>query len=864
MHRGPWFFVVVCWSLTSLAGEAARGQSGPLGFVEEPTAEQIAFFEKKIRPVLIEHCYKCHSTNAEKVRGELLLDSRAGVRAGGINGPIIVPGRPEKSPLIRALRHIDPDTAMPPKGKLPDAVIADFETWVRMGAPDPRDDPVGAAPSKYVVDPVKARSHWAFQPPRLPPVPEIIEPGDSAPLPPIDAFVAAARQAKGLRAVGPADRRLLLRRVYFDLIGLPPTPEEIESFLADTSPDAYEKVVDRLLASPHFGERWGRHWLDVARYAESSGKTVNVNYPHAWRYRDYVIAAFNNDKPYDQFIREQIAGDLLPSGDPKQKAERLIATGFLAIGPKSLNEANTLQFELDIADEQVDVVTQAFLGLTIACARCHDHKFDPFTQRDYYALAGIFRSTQTCYGTIRQIQSQRPSPLLELPRDCGLPPGTPEKLTPEERDRLRRQIDELNKQAAESTDFIRRLILMAQVSGIRSRLDSFDADGEPKLLAMGVRDKPAPRGWGGGPFGPRPGSFGPGMMAPPRANRFTGQTVIGDSPIFTRGEPDQPSAQTVPRGIPAILAQQPLRIPASTSGRQQLADWIASPDNPLTARVFVNRVWLHLFGRGLVPTPDNFGLAGQPPTHPQLLDYLAVTFVQQDRWSVKKLIRRIVLSRTYQLDSRWDAANHERDPDNAYLWRMTPRRLEAECLRDAMLAVSGLLERAPPVGSPVARAGEGNVNLPRFGVGNLVFAANDPRNNHRSVYLPILRDQLPEALALFDAPDPSLIVHERPATTVPSQALFLLNNPFALRCADALAGQLLRTAASDSERIRTAYLRCYGRPPSTRELQRAEQFLSDYKAQLGRERIPAFRRDREAWAAFAQALIASAEFQYRR
>ncbi|MCS7269640.1 MAG: PSD1 and planctomycete cytochrome C domain-containing protein, partial [Gemmataceae bacterium] len=619
-------------------------------FVDEPTAEQVAFFEKKIRPVLVEHCYKCHSASAEKVRGELLLDSRAGVRQGGVNGPIIVPGRPEKSRLIQALRHTDPDTAMPPKGKLPETVITDFETWVRMGAPDPRHE-TALASAKYGVDPAKAKAHWAFQPPRLPPVPTV-QTGQS--LSPIDAFVVTARQAKGLTPVGQAERRTLLRRVYFDLIGLPPSPEEVEAFVADRSPDAFEKVVDRLLSSPHFGERWGRHWLDLARYAESSGKTVNVNYPHAWRYRDYVIAAFNADKPYDQFIREQIAGDLLPSDDPKQKAERLIATGFLAIGPKALNETSTLQFELDIADEQIDVVTQVFLGLTIACARCHDHKFEPFTQRDYYALAGIFRSTQTCYGTIRQIQAQRPSPLLELPKECGLPAGTPEKLTAEERSRLRQQIDELNKQIAESTDIIRRLILAAQVAGLRSRLDSFDANGEPKLLAMGVRDKPAPPGMGGGPFGPRPGPLG--MRMTPRVNRFTGQTVIADSPIFQRGEPDQPGTELVPRGLPVVLTRQPLRIPATTSGRRQLADWIAAADNPLTARVLVNRVWLHLFGRGLVPTPDNFGLSGQPPSHPELLDYLAVTFVQQDRWSIKKLIRRLVLTQTYQLDSRWDAS----------------------------------------------------------------------------------------------------------------------------------------------------------------------------------------------------------------
>ncbi len=854
-----WGHPMKCWRLvlavlTGFAGATAGGSAlaqSPRAarFVDDPTPEQVAFFEKKIRPVLVEHCYKCHSQQAEKVKGELLLDSREGLRRGGRSGPVVVPGHPEKSPLVVALRHSDPDTAMPPKGKLPDAVIADFEAWVRMGAPDPRGGSP-APPAKYGVDPEQARRHWAFQPPRRPPVPAVQHPSFRIEHP-IDAFIAAAWQPHGLQPVGEADKRTLLRRVYFDLIGLPPSPEEVEAFLADTSPQAFEKVVDRLLASPHFGERWGRHWLDVARYAESTGKTVNVAYPHAWRYRDYVIAAFNADKPYDQFIKEQIAGDLMYSDDPKSKAERMIATGFLAIGPKTLNEMSTLQFELDVADEQIDVVTQAFLGLTIACARCHDHKFDPFTQRDYYALAGIFRSTQTCYGTIRQIQAQRPSPTLELPAGCGLPPGIPDRLSPAERDRLRKQIDELNQSARESTDFIRRLVIAAQVAQIRSRLDSFDADGHPKLLAMGVRDKPPYRG-----FGPAP-----------RPNRFLGQTTIGDSPIYHRGEPDQPSPQTVPRGVPEILAPRPLRIPPSTSGRLQLAQWIADETNPLTARVLVNRVWLHLFGRGLVPTPDNFGLAGQPPTHPELLDYLAVTFVHEDRWSIKKLIRRIVLSRTYRLDSRFDAHNAAIDPDNAYIWRMTPRRLDAESLRDAMLAVSGLLERTPPVGSVVARAGEGPVNLPRF-LGsapvNIMAAVNDPRNNHRSVYLPIIRDNLPESLALFDAPDPSLIVHSRPTTTVPAQSLFLLNHPFVLRVAEAAATSLLKDTTADSERIRAAYMRFYGRPPTADELARAERFLNDYRAQQGRDRTPYYRRDRDLWTAFCQALMASAEFQYRR
>jgi len=326
---------------------------------------------------------------------------------------------------------------------------------------------------------------------------------------PIDAFLLAELEKKGLTPVGDADKRTLIRRVYLDLTGLPPTSDDVEAFVADTAPNAFEKVVDKLLASPRFGERWGRHWLDVARYAESTGKTVNMNYPHAWRYRDYVIGAFNADKPFDQFIKEQLAGDLMTTDDPKKKAERIIATGFLAIGAKTLNERSGLQFELDVADEQIDVTTQAFLGITAACARCHDHKFDPIPQKDYYALAGIFRSTETCYGTVRFIQSNRPSPTIPLPKDCGLPAGVTDTMTATEKTRIEKQIEDLNKQIKDATDPIRTIFPRGQVSLLQARLAAYDSEGNPKLLAMGVRDKPAGKGGPGG----GPGGFGPAALA---------------------------------------------------------------------------------------------------------------------------------------------------------------------------------------------------------------------------------------------------------------------------------------------------------------------------------------------------------------
>lgn len=790
-------------------------------FNDSPTPEQLAFFEKKIRPVLVDQCYQCHSAESEKIRGGLVLDTKLGLRTGGDSGPAIVPGNPDASPLIRAIRYRDEGMKMPPKQKLAESVIADFEAWVRMGAPDPRDEMNNATvkANGWSADELaKAREHWSFQPPRQQPPPTVHNRSWAETA--IDRFVLAKLESVGLEPVADADQRTLIRRLTLDLIGLPPTPEEVEAFLADSSPNAWEKVVDRLLASPAFGERWGRHWLDVARFAESSGKTANFNYPHAWRYRDYVIAAFNKDKPYDQFIREQIAGDLMPTNDDKVKAERIVATGFLAIGPKALNERNTTQFEMDMVDEQIDVISQAFLGLTIACARCHDHKFDPIPQREYYAMAGILRSSETCYGTIRFIQSQRPSPLIELPKGSA-PSALTRDLSPSERESIEKSISDIRKSLSESRDAVRNIFTLAQLSQLQSRLSLYDAEGKPRLLAMGVRE------------------------------RF--RTV--NSPVYVRGEVNKPG-EVVPRGVPQIFPGRAPRV-YSGSGRRELADWIASKNNPLTARVMVNRVWAHLFGRGLAPL-DNFGLAAPPPSHPELLDYLAVEFMN-DGWSVKRLIKRMVLSHAYRLGSQHSPQAYEKDPDNVLLWRMAPRRLEAEVLRDSILALSGLLERTPPLGSSVARAGEGPSNR-RFG-----FAAADPQSDrHRSVYLPMIVNELPEALEIFDGADPGVIVPERSVTNVPTQGLYLLNNSLVMTAADATADHLLRETSAISERVRAAYLKFYCRPPSETEMQAAEKFIADYSSAALRNRVPSNRVERNAWSAFCQALFASAEFLYRR
>lgn len=784
-------------------------------FNEKPTAEQMAFFEKKIRPVLVDNCYQCHSAEAKKLKANLLLDTRDGTRKGGDTGPALVAGDPDRSLMIKALKSKDESQRMPPKAPLPDSVIDDFVTWIKMGAPDPRSGD-GKAIAKNEIDIEKGRQFWAFQRPKKSTPPKIED--DRWSKNEVDQFIKAGLEEKGLKPVAAADERTLLRRLYLDLIGLPPTPEEVESFVHDRSPKKIEKVVDKLLDSPHFGERWGRHWLDVARYAESTGKSTNFSYPHAWRYRDYVINSFNIDKPFDMFVKEQLAGDLLPAKDDADRAENIVATGFLAIGTKGLNERNRLQYELDVADEQIDTFSQAFLGVTAACARCHDHKFDPIPMKDYYSLAGIFRSTETCYGTIRLIQSNYPSPLVTLP-GCASDGIAP--LSKREREQLERQLkslkDEFSSMTGKSKGDVSVIRNRVQTSTLEAKLNLYDDDGAPKKLAMGVREK----------------------------------SRINNSPVFARGEPDKPG-EVVQRGVLQVVGNEQPAI-RNGSGRRELAEWVASKNNPLTARVWVNRVWLHLFGRGIVPTPDNFGASGLPPANQALLDNLAVSLMD-DGWSTKKLIKRLVLTQTYQLSTKSDEANLEADPDNALCWRMTPSRLDAEVVRDCILAASGRLDTTPAKGSAVARQGEG-ISIPRGpGFRQSPNAGGGSEDTHRSVYMPIVRDNLPEALSLFDTADPSFVTGERMNTTVPAQALFLMNNSFVIRHAEAAGERIRDLASSDRERINHAYLTFFGRTPSDAELKNAIEFLDSYGKKT---------RPRESWTALCQAFFASAEFLFR-
>ncbi len=875
---------------------------------EKPDASGIEFFEKKIRPVLADKCYKCHSAQADKVKGGLLLDTREASRLGGDSGPAVVPGNLKESLIIEAIRYENKDFAMPPKksgGKLPEDVIKDFEKWISMGAPDPREKAAGngakIAEKKY--DYGEAKKWWAWQAPvkvSVPAVKDITWPHND-----IDRFLLAAMEEKGVKPVADADKLTLIRRVYFDLVGVPPTLGEIKAFADDKSPNAYAKVVDRLLASAAFGERWGRHWLDVARYAESTGKDVNVAYPHAWRYRDYVIDAFNADKPYDQFLKEQVAGDLLPAKSDKEKVEHLIATGFLAVGTKGLNDQNPRQFALDLADEQVDTLSQAFLGMTVGCARCHDHKFDPIPQREYYALAGIFTSTDTKYGTAGNVQNRHAAELIELPKDAGLAVAgkvfTPAQMVQKKQELdtaqadLKNAVMERMQQAKAAQNGpgngqagptgqdaqrqqLKRLRDIAEAGMLEAELKSHDESGQPKVLAMGVQDLPISspgRFFGGRGMGMGMGLPGFGGRLRARPPEFTS---IADCALYTRGDVEKP-AEKVPRGFPSIVSlTTPPTIPNGQSGRLQLAEWLVDGTNPLTARVMTNRVWKWIFGEGIVTSTDNFGTTGTKPTNQALLDMLALQF-QNKGWSVKTLIREVVMSHAYQLGSAHDDADFRIDPDNSLVWHMNKRRLDAECIRDAMLAVSGNLDYTRPVGDLIAQSGDGPIaGQRRFNsVSEEAVASSDRNTNARSVYLPVPRDALPDSLAVFDYADTGLVTGSRETTNVPSQALFMLNSAFVDGQSKRLATRIMAAypggpnagvGARIDERLNYAYWVVLSRPPDEMERRAAQEFLMKFPGawKSGDAHSTTIVRDSEAtmaaWSTLCRALFSSAEFRY--
>ncbi|MCA9029242.1 MAG: DUF1549 domain-containing protein [Planctomycetaceae bacterium] len=912
---------------------------------EQPTdaADATQFFEKRIRPVLVEHCYECHSADSKQVRGGLFVDRPSGLLTGGDSGPSVVPGNIGESLIIDALRH--ESFEMPPKGKLSDSVIADFVTWIEAGAVDPRpDEPVKVA--GHQIDIEAGRQFWSFQPLKTSDPPVV---NDKAwPRDAVDQFILAKLEAAGLAPVEKSSRVELQRRLYFDLIGMPPTPDEVRAFLADTSDDSVERVVDDLLTSPHFGERWGRHWLDVARYSDSTGGGRSLLYGESWRYRNYVIDAFNNDKPFQEFIMEQIAGDLLVAQSVPQRREQITATAFLTLGPTNYELQDKKQLQMDVIDEQIDTTGRAFLGMTLGCARCHDHKFDPIPVQDYYALASIFRNTQTLIDGNVSTWVKRPLPLEEEEQRKVEEHQREAKELEQHVAALKQELDRLGKNSknsfkpdgivvdddeaqhtgvwTESTSvkpFIGRgyrhastpedfavysskltpgkyelfigytpganrcpntLIIVDHAEGqsevrIDQRIEpgfgyvsvgEFQFGEEAKVTISGVGkesgvvisdailfapakevgedDEAAARLAAKEKRERVAAELAEAEEALKKHNKKSPQVpqllsvqdyeTIADWPLLIRGNLKNP-AENVPRGFLAVaMTSEPPEFSPKSSGRMELAEWIASPENPLTARVYVNRVWSKLFGAGLVRTVDNFGTPGERPTHPELLDQLALDFIA-DGWSTKRLIRRLVLTHTYQL--RADGAMHDSDPDNRLLASQNLRRLDAECLYDSLLTLSGELQDEPVENS--VRAGTSSEYGYQFDVGT------------RAVYLPTFRNQLPALFEVFDFPNPNVSMGRRNTSTLSTQALFLMNSPFVQERTTHAAQKLLALELSDEQRIDELYLATLTRYPTPTERSLLLEFL-DSEMQQGAD-APS------AWSRAVQAVVASVDFRYR-
>jgi cytochrome c553 len=751
------------------------------------------FFETHIRPLLVEHCLECHGE--KKQEGGLQLDSHETFIKGGDSGALIVPGRPEDSLLIRAVRYLD-EPKMPPKQKLPEAEIALLTQWVERGAAWPASSaPTSVATTGFHVTP-EQQTWWAFQPIQksLPPAVK----DDQWPRNEIDRFVLAELEARDLSPSPPAEKRTWLRRASYDLIGLPPTPDELDAFMADDSTAAFERVVDRLLDSPSYGQRWARHWLDVVRYADYHDGDPKARNPvceplEAWRYRDWVVDAFNRDLPFDQFITHQIAGDLLSSPDGSEPyADGLVATTFLVNGAWDRGDADKEKMVSDMVDDQIDTVGKAFLGLTLGCSRCHDHKFDPVAQSDYYALAGIFYSTRMLkeLGTKGGEMTLQRRPLV--PQEIVNEYETAVKKIAE----LNAGLAALDKQSpASPPDDPGRLALIEK----RDQLQKYLPPEPPIALAVSE---------GGVPGGLFPG--------------------IQDVPIHIRGSYTR-MGTVVPRRMPAFFAGDKQPLIEHGSGRRELAAWIASKNNPLTARVIVNRVWQSHFGAGLVRTPNNFGLLSEPPSQPALLDWLADRFME-DGWSLKKLHRRMMLSATWRQAGGSSAASSV-DPENRWLGRFAARRLEAEAIRDAILSVNGTLDLT--TGGPASA----DVSIPR-----------------RSLYVQTARWDRSNFATLFDASNPDASDEKRSVSTVAPQSLFLMNNSFTLEQATRLADRLDRDIPADipnrtDAKIRHAWRLLFSRLPQSEELTIARELVGDAADQSG-------------WNDFSHVLLCTNEFIY--
>ena len=849
-HR-QWRPALVAGLLWSLAGGARL-----CGAAEKPSREGLDFFEKSVRPLLVARCYECHSASAKKLKGHLRLDHREGLLQGGDTGPAVVPGSPEKSLLIKAVHYADPDLRMPPKQPLSPAEVADLETWIKMGAPVPRDSDSAKPAPVAGIDLAAARKFWSFQPVSDPAPPSVRD--QSWPRAAFDRFILARLEACGLAPGPSADKRTLLRRATFDLLGLPPTPEELEAFLHDRSPNSFEKVIDRLLASPHYGERWGRHWLDLVRYADTSGCNSDYPVPTAYKYRNYVITAFNQDKPYDQFLREQVGGDLLPAKSEEERFEHIVATGYLAMGRRFGSRAS--EFHLTIED-LIDNLGKTTLGLSVSCARCHDHKFDPIPTRDYYALYGIFNSTRYAFpGT----------EIYRHPKDyIPLAPAAAAEAYFKDASELAQLDDKVEKLLERKRSFERSekaLVAKAEMKNGAAPVERKDHVKLPEAMTLtevkaeleDARNRQR---------------FLENKTYPFEKAYAVTDAKPANARVQKKGDPGL-LGDEVPRGFLQILGGQQVPAGATNSGRYELAQWLTDPKNPLTARVLVNRLWQHHFGKGLVQTPNDFGARGKAPTHPELLDYLASRFLESG-WSIKALHRLLMLSATYQLSSEpTEAPGHlargirskagrksaaanpaAADPNNDLLSHFNRRRLDAEEVRDAMLAISGRLEAG--MGGPHPFPPEKEWHYTQHEPFVAVY-----ETRRRSVYLMQQRIKKHPFLEIFDGADANAATAERTLNTTPLQALFMMNDPFAHEQADQLAVRIGLAFREDAERINYAFKLAFGRPATREEIRLGQDYLRRCATALKETALPADQQSRAALASYARVVLSSNEFMY--
>jgi hypothetical protein len=792
--------------LSRAAASAQEGAAKPA----ERTKEKVEFFEKHIRPVLVESCYECHSAQSKKLKGRLLLDSQAGIAKGGESGPVLVPGNVEKSRLIQALRWTDPEFAMPPKGQLPARQIEKFEQWVKMGAPDPRTGKAsGTAAAATALSIEAGRGWWAFKPVRESAAPSVK--GHDWARKKIDFFVLHELDAKQIAPSPPADARTLIQRAFLDLTGLRPSYEQAEAFANDPSDAAYEQIVEQLLASPQYGQRWGRYWLDVARYGDDNptSEATNPPYPLAWRYRDWVIDAINRDVTYDKFVTLQLAADLLPNA-PRTD---LVATGFLGAGPiyhkdGRLSKDVIENLYMEDWDERVDAVSRGVLGLTVACARCHDHKFDPIATRDYYALAGVFASTVAAPRPLAEVDPQvekrfmyaaqrlfYTSYLANLMRS---EPGTKPK---EARQKVEGFIVELDKIEADIAD------LREKYPALHAHLVKLDRRPAPyDVKPAAKKNMPVAKGKGRGAGSTEPffhSVFDAGLWVDGADPDLTLLDVKMGEPrnlnVLPGGNVAKPGA-LVPRGFLTVLAKGDPAFQRG-SGRLELVERIFTDAAPLAARVIVNRVWGWHFGKPLVDTPSDFGTQGEKPSHPQLLDDLAARFIANG-WSLKWLHREIVLSATYRQASRPRPEIAKVDPANRLLWRMNPRRLDIEAYRDCILQATGSLD---------VRLGGPSSDL--------------DQSTRRTVYGRVSRGRANNLLQLYGFPEATMHSPTRQSTTTPLQQLFVMNSPFMRDQAAALAASLSKDL-DVSAKVRAMYHKTLTREPSERELAFASEYLA--------------------------------------